>query len=98
MFSTKDILATIIRTTTFCQLTASLTLIFACERGQILLLTTGKQETDSTGKNILMNLLIMVGPVLLAIWYPQAGALAATLGSVGGLLVIYCVPTFTYLA
>jgi hypothetical protein len=42
MFPIKDTLATIVRVTIFCQLTASLTLIFACERGQILLLTTGK--------------------------------------------------------
>jgi hypothetical protein len=48
-------------------------------------------------KNIMLNFLIMLGPVLLAIWYPAVGSLAATLGSVGGLLVIYCLPTAVYL-
>ena len=72
-------------------------LIVALERAQILLLVTGKQEASSYKINIMMNLLILTGPFLLAIWYPQVGTLAALGGSFATMLVIYFLPIITHL-
>lgn len=44
-----------------------------------------------------MNTCILFVPGLLAVVYPQVQTLAALLGAVGGMLVIYFLPTFTYL-
>ena len=40
---------------------------------------------------------IVLGPTWLAIFYPYVGTLASVLGAIGGCLVIYIVPTVTYL-
>lgn len=70
MFTTTNSLATFIRFCAFCQLLCVNALIISLERSQILLLITGKTEAPSQGINILMNFLILIGPFLLAIWYP----------------------------
>lgn len=98
MFDAKNVLATIIRLIIFCQLTCSLTLIFSFTRSQILLMTTGKEETESMCSNIIMNVLIMIAPIATAIWYPKVGTIAAVTGAVAGLHTIYLIPTLTYIA
>jgi len=62
-----------------------------------LLLVTGKQEAKNYVINIGMNFLILIGPFLLAIWYPQVGTLAAFGGSFSTMLVIYFMPIITHL-
>ena len=42
--------------------------------------------------------MILIGPGILAIVYPQVGKLAGLLGALGGCLVIYLLPTITFLA
>jgi nitrate/nitrite transporter NarK len=90
--------AILIRTCSFFQLIASLSLMFACQRSQILLLATGKQEASSDKINMILNTLILIGPCVLAIVYPNVGQLAGILGAIGALLGIYVVPTVTYIA
>jgi|LauGreDrversion4_2_1035121.scaffolds.fasta_scaffold253721_1 hypothetical protein len=46
---------------------------------------------------MITNVLILVAPFLLAIFYPQVGKLAGYLGSVSALGCIYVLPTVTYL-
>jgi hypothetical protein len=71
--------------------------MFAIERSQILSLTIGKNEVDSRWKTCLINLAIMIGPVVTAIFYPQVGSIAAVTGAIGGLCCIYLMPTITYM-
>lgn len=97
MFGTTNLLATTIRFSAFCQLLIVNALLFAMERAQILLLFTGKQETDSQTVNILMNIGLLLPAFMLAIWYPNVGALAALLGSFSTMLVIYILPMATHL-
>lgn len=44
-----------------------------------------------------MNLAIFIFPVVLAIVYPHVGSLAALLSGVLGLVVLYMLPTVTFL-
>lgn len=44
-----------------------------------------------------MNGAILIIPLILAIGYPQVGKIAGLLGAVGGCLVIYILPTVTFL-
>lgn len=46
---------------------------------------------------LLANVLILIAPFLLAIFYPQVGKLAGILGSFSALGCIYVMPTITYL-
>ena len=66
----KNPIAIIIRICTFCQLMASCSLIFACQRGNILLVTTGKTTSDDKKKVLTLNILILIGPGILAVVYP----------------------------
>ena len=75
-----------------------MSLMFACQRQQILLLTTGNQEAASMKINLTLNFIILIFPLIIAILYPKAGSLAGTLGAIGGLLCIYILPTVTYLS
>lgn len=97
-FGVSNVMAIFIRVCTFCQILACCSLIFACQRSQILLLATGSQEAKSMNINYMLNVLILIPPGLLAIFYPQVGVLAGILGSLGGLLCIYIMPTVTFLA
>ena len=97
MFPTKNGLATFIRACIFCQIFASNCLLFACERSQILLLVTGDGTAKSNKINVALNGAILLVPLLLAIFYPQAGKIAGLLGAVGGCLCIYILPTVTFL-
>mmetsp|Transcript_1201 Transcript_1201/g.2198 ORF Transcript_1201/g.2198 Transcript_1201/m.2198 type:complete len:187 (-) Transcript_1201:296-856(-) len=95
-FDSKNVVANIIRICTFFQLLASCSLIFACQRSQILLLTTGNSKATSDAINIMLNFLILIGPAVLGVVYPQVGKLAGILGLIGGILVIYILPTVTF--
>jgi hypothetical protein len=97
MFSADNPLASFIRVSTFLQLLACLSLLFACQRSQILLLLTGKQEAANQAMNILFSTVILFIPGLLAVVYPQVQNLAASLGAIGGMLTIYFLPTITFL-
>jgi hypothetical protein len=46
---------------------------------------------------MMLNTLILVGPTVLGVVYPNVGQLAGILGAVAGFLVIYFLPTVTYL-
>ena len=59
---------------------------------------TGRQEAKSDKINIILNTLILTGPLILAITYPKVGKLAGILGAIGALLCIYILPTVTYIA
>ena len=98
MFGLDDIGALFIRACTFCQLLAATALIFACQRAQILLLITGSQQAKSQKINLSVNFLILIGPFLLSILYPNVGKLAGLMGAFGGLFTIYILPTITYLS
>lgn len=63
-----------------------------------MLLLTGSQSAKSDKINYILNTLILIGPGILAIVYPQVGKLAGLLGAIGGLLCIYVLPTITFLA
>lgn len=97
MFSVTNNIATFIRFCAFAQLLTVNALIISLERSQILLLAIGKQEAPSTAINILMNLAILTGPFLLAIWYPQVGTVASLGGSFATMLVVYFLPIVTHL-
>lgn len=98
MLPTQSPIAIIIRLCTFCQLLAGVSLIFACQRAQILLLFTGSQSASSDKINYILNTLILIGPGVLAVVYPEVGKLAGLLGAVGGCLCIYILPVVTFLA
>ena len=97
-FEPKNVFAIIIRICCFCQLIGTISLMFGCQRQNILLLITGKQEASSDKINVLLNTIILILPLLLAITYPNVGQLAGILGALGGLLCIYVLPTVTFLA
>lgn len=97
-FDITNPLAIFIRVCVFFQIFACCSLIFACQRSQILLLATGSQEASSMKINYILNVLILIPPGLLAVLYPEVGVLAGILGSLGGLLCIYIMPTVTFLA
>lgn len=61
------------------------------------MVTAGKRQASSYLTNMTINLLLLVAPVTLAIVYPKVGALAAKLGAIGGYIVIYLLPTVTYM-
>lgn len=44
-----------------------------------------------------LNIAIISLPFFVAILYPAVGALAGMLGSISGFLIIYLIPTLTYL-
>jgi len=46
----------------------------------------------------MLNTLILIGPGVLAVVYPEVGHLAGLLGAVGGCLCIYILPVATFLA
>ena len=46
----------------------------------------------------MLNTLILIGPGILAVVYPEVGKLAGLLGAVGGCLCIYILPVVTFLA
>ena len=98
MYDQNSIIAIIIRICCFCQLLACCSLIFACQRSQILLLVTGSSKAKSDKVNIILNLLILIIPAILGVVYPQVGKLAGILGALAGFLVIYFLPTLTYLS
>lgn len=75
-----------------------MSLMFACERSQILLMATGVQEAKSDKINMVLNTLILTGPCILAIVYPNVGQLAGTMGAFGGFFCIFFLPTVTYLS
>lgn len=75
----------------------SLSLIFANERSQILLVTVGTRQASTNLTNMLINLMILVAPITLAIVYPEVGSMAAKMGAIGGYIVIYLLPTVTYM-
>ena len=62
-----------------------------------MVVTTGKNTTDSTVTVCLLNFGILILPLILAITVPKIGPLAGVLGSLGGFLCIYGLPTFTFL-
>jgi sodium-coupled neutral amino acid transporter 9 len=97
-FDPKNLFAIFMRCCCFCQLVASMCLMFSCQRGNILMLTTGSNEAKTDIINMCLNSAILIPPMALAIFYPQVGKVAGILGAVGGLLCIYFLPTFTYLA
>lgn len=97
MLPATDITACVVRTCLFISLSSVMALIVACQRQQILMLLTGKQEAKSQKINLIMNLIIITGPFLIAILYPKVGALAGILGSFSGCACIYILPTITYL-
>lgn len=98
MFESKNIFAIFIRTCCFFQIIGGISLIFACQRGNILMLLTGSKEAKSDAINVLLNTLILIMPLILSITYPEVGKVAGILGAVGGLLCIYLLPTVTYIA
>ena len=71
--------------------------MFACQRSQLLLLITGSKEAHSDKLNILLNMLILTGPAILGVVYPEVGKLAGMLSAVAGALVIYILPTVTFI-
>ncbi len=62
------------------------------------MVTTGKNTTDNFGLICLLNVSILILPLILAIFVPKIGPLAAVLGSIGGFLCIYGLPVFTFLS
>lgn len=73
MFPPGNVMATIIRFCTFCQILPALCLMFACQRSQIYLLLSGdaeKAEKQSFKAILFTNVCILVGPFLFAIFYP----------------------------
>jgi len=73
-------------------------LLFACQRSQTLLLATGKPDASSDKINFIINTLILILPGVIAVTYPNVGKVASFLGGLGGMVVIYFIPTFTYLS
>ena len=98
MLPIKDPLGIIIRACTFFQLLTICSLLFACQRSQILLLATGKAEASSDKVNLILNTLILILPCIIAITYPNVGKVASFLGGLGGMVVIYFIPTVTFMS
>ena len=97
MFPIKSIPGTILRLCAFLQILFVNALILSVERAQILLLLTGSPEAKSTNVNLLMNFFILLPAFLAAVWYPKVGSLAAMLGAVACMFVVYFIPIVTYL-
>ena len=70
MFSSTNVLAIIIRFCVFCQILASMSLMFACQRSQIFLVIYGTQSQQPLRTTIIANILILIMPFLLAVFYP----------------------------
>ena len=96
MFAIKNVGANIVRFCVFAHLVTVNAVLFAFERSQIILLCTGKTESDSYAINITLNLLLMTPAFLLSVYYPNVGVLAGKLGAFATALVIYAVPTITF--
>ena len=97
MFGVNDVVANVVRVCVFLHLLTVNAILFAFERSQIILLFTKKQESDSYTVNIGLNLMLMLPAFILSIYYPDVGKLAGYLGAFATALVIYCVPTVTWL-
>ena len=100
MFPSDNVIATIIRFATFCQILAAMCLMFACQRSQINLLIYGdaeRAEKQPMVKTMITNFCILIAPFLFAIFYPDVGKLAGYLGSFSALGCIYIMPTITNL-
>jgi hypothetical protein len=41
--------------------------------------------------------MILIGPLLVAVFYPHIGKISSILGGVGAYLAIYALPTITYI-
>ena len=82
----------------FFQLLSVNALIFACERAQILLLVTGKQQASSQAVNLMINFAIVLPASCLAIWYPKVGSVAAICGAFVTMFTIYVLPVSTNIA
>jgi hypothetical protein len=67
------------------------------QRSQLILLIIKKYIVSSSDINNILNLIIIIGPIILAIMYPFVGKLASYLGAFGSLVNVYIIPTFTYL-
>ena len=76
MFDTDDLLAFFMRLCSFSQIFTSSALLFACLRCRIIFLITGHLEVKSDFQNILISILILILPLVLAIFYPFVGRLA----------------------
>jgi len=63
-----------------------------------MVVLTGKSKTDNYLVVIMLNFIILILPLILAIFVPNIGPLAAVLGSTGGFLCIYGLPVFTFLS
>lgn len=70
MFNPKNYFAFFIRICCFFQIIGSISLIFACQRGNIFMLFTGEKDAKSNFMNMLLNTIILVLPLLLSITYP----------------------------
>jgi hypothetical protein len=73
MLPSTNILATIIRFCTFGQLLAAMCLMFACQRSQIFLVVFGSEQKAAQQPlrtTLIANVLILVAPFLLAVFYP----------------------------
>ena len=62
------------------------------------MLVTGNGEASSDKVNICLNTLILFGPLIISITYPEVGKVAGILGAFGGLLCTYLLPTVVYIA
>jgi hypothetical protein len=72
-------------------------LLFACERSQIFLLTTGSQKASSDKVNLTVNALMIFPSFAIAIYYPQVGTVAGLCGAFATMFCIYILPIATYL-
>lgn len=97
MFSTSSIMGTLMRLFAFFQLLTVNSLLFACERSQILLLATGKQTASSDRANLMLNGALIFPSFVLAIYYPQVGTVAGLCGAFATMFCIYILPCATYL-
>jgi hypothetical protein len=70
MFATESYCGTFLRICAFSQLLTVNALLFALERAQILLLTTGKQEAATQKINLVLNFVLITPSFILAIYYP----------------------------
>ena len=63
-----------------------------------MVVTTKQNSTDNTLLVCALNFGILILPLFLAIFVPKIGPLAAVLGSLGGFLCIYGLPTITFIS
>ena len=63
-----------------------------------MLLATGKSEASSDLVNFMINTAILILPCIIAITYPNVGKVASFLGGLGGMVVIYILPTVTFMS